>query len=304
MAYEVRDQEARRRPEPTPPSFVQARRESRGTASPQPEAAARKTGDRSRCSRNSTYLRSRTADSAASRRARTEELQQQVAVVADRQAGERTRRRSQTRTATYGSARRRRAISCTDRPAGSAAAGAQERAVYTVTLNIFLRSGLPDETYVQQPSVGVVAPNSRVAGARPAGPLRTSDRTAILAQGAHASHRRALPTVYFQYTAAPKVTAPAQALIAEAQGDRLQAAGRGTRRGRAGQARGALFLCRPTRTMPRSWRRTPPRRCRISDLPDKPPVTTRLDAGFLRQEERARRARIVARPRARRAAAN
>ena len=82
---------------------------------------------------------------------------------------------------------------------------------YTVTLNIFLRSGLPDETYVQQPSVGVVAPNSRVEALdlpvsfeRPTGQqywLKVRVVTSV-----------SLPTVYFQYTAAPKVTAPAQAL--------------------------------------------------------------------------------------------
>ena len=56
----------------------------------------------------------------------------------------------------------------------------------TVALNIFLRAGLPDENYVQQPSVGVVAPYSRVQALdvpvsfdRPTGP-------AILAQGARA----------------------------------------------------------------------------------------------------------------------
>ena len=64
---------------------------------------------------------------------------------------------------------------------------------------------------MQQPSVGVVAPNSRVEALdlpvpfeRPTGQQYWLKVRVVTSAG--------LPTVYFQYTAAPKVTAPAQAL--------------------------------------------------------------------------------------------
>jgi hypothetical protein len=82
---------------------------------------------------------------------------------------------------------------------------------YTVTQNIYLRSGLPGENYVQQPSVGVVAPNSRVEALdlpvpfeRPTGQQYWLNVRMITSAS--------LPTVYFQYTAPPKATPPAQQL--------------------------------------------------------------------------------------------
>ncbi len=73
---------------------------------------------------------------------------------------------------------------------------------YIVNLNIYLRSGPPDAAYNQQPSVAVIPPNSRIEARgvpvpydRPSGqqywlPVR------VVSIG--------LPTVYFQFTTAPR----------------------------------------------------------------------------------------------------
>ena len=141
--------------------------------------------------------------------ARADETVQQVAVVADaRQASATAAITSQVGYMWVGSVQKSN-LAQDDQPVPPPQV--RKDAQYTVTQNIYLRSGLPDENYVQQPSVGVVAPNSRVQALgvpvsfdRPNGQqywLNVRVLTSV-----------SLPTVYFQYTAAPKVTTPALAL--------------------------------------------------------------------------------------------
>jgi len=148
----------------------------------------------------------------------------------------------------------------------------------TVPLNIFLRSGLPDESYVQQPSVGVVAPNSRVQALdvpvsfeRPTGQqywLKVRVLTSV-----------SLPTVYFQYTAAPKVTAPAQALS-----QKLKAVGYklpGEERVDTAQGkREVRYFYAPDKDDAEKLAQDTTKALADLGIPDKPPVTARSMLDF------------------------
>ena len=204
---EVRDREAREA-QADAALVLQARRESERGGESAAEAAARRQEIDLRLRQELDSLRSELQQRGV--QPRTEELQQQVAVVADRrQASNSAAIANQDGYIWIGSAQKSNLLSQTGQPVPPPQVRKGEQ--YTVTLNIFLRSGLPDETYVQQPSVGVVAPNSRVEALdlpvpfeRPTGQQYWLKVRVVTSA--------ALPTVYFQYTAAPKVTAPAQAL--------------------------------------------------------------------------------------------
>ena len=164
----------------------------------------------------------------------------------------------------------------------------------TVPLNIFLRSGLPDENYVQQPSVGVVAPYSRVQALdvpvsfdRPTGQQYWL-KVRVLTSAS-------LPTVYFQYTAAPKVTAPAQALSQKLKtiGYKLPGEERvDTAQGR----REVRYFYAPDKDDAERLAQDTTKALAELGSPRQAGGNDAVDAGLLRQEERARRARIVARP--------
>jgi hypothetical protein len=148
----------------------------------------------------------------------------------------------------------------------------------TVPLNIFLRSGLPDESYVQQPSVGVVAPNSRVQALdvpvsfeRPTGQqywLKVRVLTSV-----------SLPTVYFQYTAAPQVSAPARALSQKLKtiGYKLP----GEERVEAAQGRREVrYFYAPDRDDAEKLAQDTMKALADLGFPDKPPVTARSMLDF------------------------
>jgi hypothetical protein len=89
---------------------------------------------------------------------------------------------------------------------------------YVVTLNIYLRSGLPDANYTQQPSVGVVAPDTRIEALGAPTPFRrgTVDQFWLPVRVLTSD---SVSTVYFQYTTA------AQRPQAQALSKKLQALG-------------------------------------------------------------------------------
>jgi hypothetical protein len=148
---------------------------------------------------------------------RTEELQQQVAVVADpKQASASTAIANQDGFMWIGSVQKSNLLSLAGQqvPPTEVRKGEQ----YIVAPNIYLRSGLPDANYVQQPSVGVVAPNSRVQALDLPVPFdRPTGQQYWLKVRVIAS--ASLPTVYFQYTDATKLPS------AQALSQKLQAIG-------------------------------------------------------------------------------
>jgi hypothetical protein len=91
---------------------------------------------------------------------------------------------------------------------------------YIVTQNIYLRSGLPDASYAQQPSVGVVAPNSRIEVLEMPVPFeRPTGQQYWMKVRVVAS--ASLPTVYFQYATAQRAQAQAFSLKLQALGYKL-----------------------------------------------------------------------------------
>jgi hypothetical protein len=148
---------------------------------------------------------------------------------------------------------------------------------FTVPLSIFLRAGLPDENYVQQPSVGVVAPYSRVQALeapvsyeRPTGRqywLKVRVLTPI-----------SLPTVYFQYAAAPKTT------TAQALSQKLRAIGYrlpGEERVDAAQGRREVrYFYAADKDDAEQLAQDTTKALADIGLPDKPAVTTRSMQDF------------------------
>ena len=148
----------------------------------------------------------------------------------------------------------------------------------TIALNIFLRSGLPDANYVQQPSVGVVAPLSRVQALDLPVPFdRPTGQQYWLKVRVVASE--SLPTVYFQYTAAPNVTAPAQALS-----QKLKAIGYklpGEERVEAAQGRREVrYFYASDKDDAEKLAQNTTKALADLGLPDKPAVTTRSMLDF------------------------
>ena len=238
-------------------------------AKPPPEAAARKQ-EIGALQQQVAYLREQLQ--ARGIQTRADETVQQVAVVADaRQASATAAITNQDGYMWIGTVQKSN-LTQDGQPVPPPQVRKNEQYT-TVALNIFLRSGLPDENYVQQPSVGVVAPYGRVQALdlpvpfdRPTGQqywLKVRVLTSV-----------SLPTVYFQYTAAPKVTAPAQALS-----QKLKAIGYklpGEERVDTAQGRREVrYFYPPDKDDAERLAQDTTKALRGSRFPDKPPVTTR-----------------------------
>jgi hypothetical protein len=88
-----------------------------------------------------------------------------------------------------------------------------------VTLNIYLRSGPPDSSYNQQPSVAVIAPNTRVEITAPPVPYSRPTGTQYWAGVRVVS--LALPTVFFQFAGGSREQAQAVSKALQARGYRI-----------------------------------------------------------------------------------